>query len=140
MSSTFSSGLQKVADMTGAQTNAKLTDLAKDTYHYSEDKNARITTDFGTKISNTDDWLTASNDDHVGPSLLEDFHGREKVSTPVSSPLWWRSYLLTSSISFRSTASTMNESRNVSSMLAVLALLATSNCTRAHTMCLVLVC
>ena len=92
MASTISSGLQKVVNMTGAQTNAKLADLAKDTYNYSEDKNARITTDFGTKVSNTDDWLTASNDDHVGPSLLEDFHAREKVSSPVSSPIGWRNH------------------------------------------------
>ena len=81
MASSISSGLQKVVDMSGAQTNAKLADLAKDTYNFSEDRNARITTDFGTKISNTDDWLTASNEDRLGPSLLEDFHGREKVSS-----------------------------------------------------------
>lgn len=87
MASTISSGLQQVVNMVGVQKNAKLADLAKDTFHFSEDKNARITTDFGTKISNTDDWLTASNDEHVGPSLLEDLHGREKVSSPVSTTL-----------------------------------------------------
>lgn len=94
MASTISSGLQKVANMTGAQTNAKLADLARDTHDYSEDKTARITTDFGTKISNTDDWLTVSTDDHAGPALLEDFHGREKVSRPCpsSATVRWRSH------------------------------------------------
>lgn len=86
MASTITNGLQKVAGMAGVQTNAKLADLAKDTHTFAEDKNARITTDFGTKISNTDDWLTVNNDDHVGPSLLEDFHGREKVSGSIFSP------------------------------------------------------
>lgn len=86
MASTISNGLQQVVNMVGVQKNAKLDDLAKDT-SFSEDKNARITTDFGTKISNTDDWLTASNDEHVGPSLLEDFHGREKVSSLGSTTL-----------------------------------------------------
>ena len=135
MASTISSGLQKVANMTGAQTNAKLADLARDTHDYSEDKNARITTDFGTKISNTDDWLTASTDEHTGPSLLEDFHGREKVSKlcPSSAALRWRSHWLTSIIlPSRSTASTMNESRNVSFTLAGPARSATSNCTRVQ--------
>lgn len=64
--------------MNGSNSNAKLADLAKDTVN-AEDSNARITTDFGVKISNTDDWLTASTEERQGPQLLEDFHGREKV-------------------------------------------------------------
>lgn len=41
----------------------------------------RITADFGTKQSNTDDWLRVSTDDRIGPSLLEDAFGREKVGS-----------------------------------------------------------
>ena len=79
MASTMANGLQKVVDMDGSATkNPKLTDLAKDTYD-SHDTKAKMTTDFGQKVSNTDDWLTVSTEDRTGPSLLEDGHGREKV-------------------------------------------------------------
>ncbi|KAM3458608.1 hypothetical protein MY3296_000366 [Beauveria thailandica] len=40
---------------------------------------SRITSDFGTKQSNTDDWLRVANGDKTGPSLLEDVFGREKI-------------------------------------------------------------
>lgn len=40
---------------------------------------SRITSDFGTKQSNTDDWLRVANGDKTGPMLLEDAFGREKV-------------------------------------------------------------
>lgn len=39
----------------------------------------RITADFGTKQSNTDDWLRISTNDKTGPMLLEDTFGREKI-------------------------------------------------------------
>ncbi|CAG9955534.1 unnamed protein product [Clonostachys rosea f. rosea IK726] len=39
----------------------------------------RITTDFGTKQSNTDDWLRVNNDSQTGPMLLEDGFAREKI-------------------------------------------------------------
>jgi catalase len=42
-------------------------------------KESRITSDFGTKQSNTDDWLRVANGDKTGPSLLEDVFAREKV-------------------------------------------------------------
>jgi catalase len=42
-------------------------------------KEARITADFGTKQTNTDDWLRVSNEKKTGPMLLEDTFGREKV-------------------------------------------------------------
>ncbi len=79
MASTVSSGLQKVMNMDGsASTNAKLADIAKDTYN-TEDPNTRITTDFGQKVGDTDHWLSVSTEDRYGPALLEDTHGREKV-------------------------------------------------------------
>ena len=45
----------------------------------SHDTNARITTDWGEKIGNTDHWLAISNEDRYGSTLLEDGHGREKI-------------------------------------------------------------
>lgn len=42
-------------------------------------KESRITSDFGTKQSNTDDWLRVANGDKTGPSLLEDVFAREKI-------------------------------------------------------------
>lgn len=39
----------------------------------------RITTDFGVKQTSTDDWLRVVNEDQIGPMLLEDTNGREKV-------------------------------------------------------------
>ncbi len=87
MASTISSGLQKAFNVNGSSSNAKLADLSKDIVN-NEDKNARITTDFGVKINNTDDWLTASTEEHQGPQLLEDFHGREKVSIMDATHFW----------------------------------------------------
>lgn len=40
---------------------------------------SRITSDYGVKQNNTDDWLRVVNKDKIGPSLLEDPFGREKV-------------------------------------------------------------
>ncbi|KAF2808393.1 catalase [Mytilinidion resinicola] len=45
----------------------------------SQDTKARITTDWGTKQINTDDWLAVATEDKVGPSLLEDGFAREKI-------------------------------------------------------------
>ena len=81
MASTVASGLQKVVNMNGAATdNPKLADMSKDMVN-SEDTNARITTDWGQKVSNTDHWLSVSTEDKYGATLLEDGHGREKVSS-----------------------------------------------------------
>lgn len=80
MASTLASGLQKVVNMDGAAgDNPKLAQLSQDTVNYDASQNARITTDFGTKVNNTDHWLSVSTDDHYGPALLEDTHGREKI-------------------------------------------------------------
>ena len=88
MASTVANGLSKAINMNGGATdNPKLADMAKDTVD-SADTNARLTTDWGNKVSNTDHWLAVSNDDRYGPSLLEDGHGREKVSQPPSLSCW----------------------------------------------------
>ena len=83
MASSLASGLQKVVNMDGAASNnPKLAQLSQDTVNYDASQNARLTTDFGAKVSNTDHWLSVSTEDHYGPSLLEDGHGREKVGIP----------------------------------------------------------
>jgi catalase len=56
---------------------AKIAQLSAHTVEPS--KNTRITSDFGTKQTNTDDWLKVVKDDHTGPFLLEDPFGREKI-------------------------------------------------------------
>jgi catalase len=43
-------------------------------------KDTRISTDFGVKQSNTDDWLRVNRPDQIGPMLLEDNASREKVN------------------------------------------------------------
>jgi catalase len=48
------------------------------------DTKSRITSDFGVRQSNTDDWLRIATDDRTGPMLLEDPFAREKVGNP-----WW---------------------------------------------------
>ena len=57
---------------------AKATQLAANTVEPTKD--TRITSDFGTKQNNTDDWLKVTTEDHTGPMLLEDGFAREKVS------------------------------------------------------------
>lgn len=77
MASALSNGLQKVMDA-GAPRNPKIADISKDTKD-SHDPNAKLTTDWGSKVSDTDHWLTVSTEDQYGPALLEDGHAREKV-------------------------------------------------------------
>ena len=61
--------------MTSADT--KLADLQKDTVDVNTGQH--MTTDYGIKISNLDNWLRVADDKHTGPSLLEDQIAREKV-------------------------------------------------------------
>ncbi|KAL7943358.1 catalase-like domain-containing protein [Trichoderma barbatum] len=56
---------------------AKTDQLAAHTVEPTKD--SRITSDFGTKQTNTDDWLRVNSDDQIGPMLLEDTFGREKI-------------------------------------------------------------
>jgi catalase len=59
-------------------TGDKLADMARDVREHS-DKD-RLTSDWGVRQSNTDDWLRVTNEEHTGPSLLEDPFAREKVT------------------------------------------------------------
>ncbi|KAL7791548.1 catalase-like domain-containing protein [Trichoderma ceciliae] len=59
------------------QRGAKTDQLAAHTVEPS--KSSRITSDFGTKQTSTDDWLRINSQDRIGPMLLEDHFGREKI-------------------------------------------------------------
>ena len=70
---------EKAKEMTSAK-NTKIVQLAADTKDVN-DKSWRITSDYGVKQNNTDEWLKVASDAQQGPQLLEDHFGREKVST-----------------------------------------------------------
>ncbi|KAF2868691.1 catalase [Massariosphaeria phaeospora] len=76
-STILASATDKVKTMAGEKPS-KVSDLQAEMKEV-HDKNARITSDFGVKQTNTDDWLTVASDDHTGPMLLEDQFGREKI-------------------------------------------------------------
>ncbi|OAK97671.1 catalase-domain-containing protein [Phaeosphaeriaceae sp. SRC1lsM3a] len=74
---TASNVAEKAKEMTSAK-NAKVAQLAADTKDVN-DKSWRITSDYGVKQNNTDDWLKVATEDKQGPALLEDHFGREKI-------------------------------------------------------------
>lgn len=74
----LSSGIGKAQQAMVGEKGAKvvqLSNVTKDVHN----KNARITSYFGVKQSNTDDWLKIVNEDKTGSMLLEDLFAREKV-------------------------------------------------------------
>lgn len=73
----IASASEKVKTMTGERTQ-KVADLAQDTKDVY-DNSHRITTDYGVKQNDTDDWLKVVNEDKTGPMLLEDPFAREKI-------------------------------------------------------------
>lgn len=79
MATVISDGLRKAQEklQNTASKSKKLVDLEADT----NTMNAAqcITTDHGTRVSNTDNWLRAVDGKRTGPSLLEDQIAREKV-------------------------------------------------------------
>lgn len=82
-SKVLSAGMEKAQEAFGGEKGAKIRDLERDTKNV-HDPNNRITSDWGVKQTNTDDWLKVATEDHTGPQLLEDAFGREKVSSPNS--------------------------------------------------------
>ncbi|KAK7721780.1 catalase 1 [Botryosphaeria dothidea] len=66
------------SSVTGGAEGQKVQDLQRDTKDYHDPKN-RITSDWGVKQTNTDDWLKAASEGKTGPMLLEDHFGREKI-------------------------------------------------------------
>ncbi len=63
--------------ITGDEHGNKVRQLAADTKEFNRE--ARITSDWGTKQSNTDNWLRVVSGDKIGPILLQDPFAREKV-------------------------------------------------------------
>ncbi|EMC98652.1 hypothetical protein BAUCODRAFT_30922 [Baudoinia panamericana UAMH 10762] len=77
--SVLRNGVEKLSEaLDGSTQGQKLRDMAKDMKDY-HDPNARLTTDYGVKQTNTDDWLKIVNENHTGPMLLEDHAAREKI-------------------------------------------------------------
>ncbi|KAK5009453.1 catalase 1 [Cryomyces antarcticus] len=78
MTQAISSGLEKAQKaLNGGSSGSgkKIDQLASVTKDVHDDSH-RITSDFGTKQTNTDDWLRVVTEDKIGPSLLEDAFGR----------------------------------------------------------------
>ncbi|KAL5359048.1 catalase-like domain-containing protein [Aspergillus floccosus] len=79
MATTLAQGLQKahqkVQDVSSK--DKKLVDLEPDTVNVNTKE--PMTTDHGVRISNTDNWLRAVDNQRSGPSLLEDQIAREKI-------------------------------------------------------------
>lgn len=82
-SNLVSSTINKVKSTMGGP-DAKLASIQHDIVEPTA--NDRITSDYGVKQNNTDDWLKVVNGDHTGPHLVEDAFAREKVGLP--SPAW----------------------------------------------------
>ena len=57
----------------------KIKDLHRDMIDVYSSRS--MTTDFGQKVSNTDNWLKFATEKHTGPHLLEDQQAREKASS-----------------------------------------------------------
>lgn len=84
MASVIVGGLHKAQEAVRQATSKekKVVDLERDTanIHIKQP----LTTDHGVRVENTDQWLRVVDDQHTGPSLLEDQIAREKVSQPSS--------------------------------------------------------
>jgi catalase len=78
----LSNAAEKAKDMTGAESK-KIAQLAADTKDV-HDPSYRITSDYGVKQTNTDDWLKVASEGKQGPMLLEDHFAREKVCIELS--------------------------------------------------------
>jgi catalase len=77
MASHIVSAADKAEEILAGQAGRKTAQLQKETKAHTEDD--RITTDFGVRQGNTDDWLKVVSNDAIGPALLEDNFAREKV-------------------------------------------------------------
>ncbi|KAF2189195.1 catalase-domain-containing protein [Zopfia rhizophila CBS 207.26] len=77
-STILAGGISKAKETMSSRHSKKIADLASDTKDV-HDKSRRITSDFGVKQTNTDDWLKVASEDKTGPMLLEDPFAREKI-------------------------------------------------------------
>ncbi|OAA64724.1 catalase A [Niveomyces insectorum RCEF 264] len=55
----------------------KINDMKRNTVELT--KEAKLTSDYGVRQGNNDNWLRIVDKDHTGPSLLEDPYSREKI-------------------------------------------------------------
>ena len=78
MTSILSSGLEKAQQALAAGEHGTKDKQLSANMKEVNDK-ARITSDWGVKQSNTDNWLRVTSDNKTGPTLLEDPFAREKV-------------------------------------------------------------
>jgi catalase len=76
--------LKKAQHVVMGSGDAKSAQLAKSTV--TPDAESRMTSDYGVRQSNADDWLRVATDDRIGPMLLEDPFAREKVCTHPRKP------------------------------------------------------
>ncbi|KAF8532635.1 catalase-like domain-containing protein [Trichophaea hybrida] len=76
LNSAKESASQKFNDVT--TTNENILDMWPNTYDTTKSSN-RMTTDIGVKVQDTDHWLKVVSKDQIGPFLLEDQIGREKI-------------------------------------------------------------
>lgn len=65
--------------------NAKVDQLGGKIVAY--DESSRITSDYGVRQNNTDEWLRVVSENQTGPALLEDPFAREKVGHALRSRL-----------------------------------------------------
>ncbi|KAL1970256.1 hypothetical protein VTN77DRAFT_5416 [Rasamsonia byssochlamydoides] len=79
MATTVAGGLHKVEETVLAtrSKDKKLVDLERDTVDVQTQ--SKFTTDHGVPVSNTDNWLRVLDNQHTGPSMLEDQIAREKI-------------------------------------------------------------
>ena len=80
MANVIAGGLHKAQEVlqNTASKNKKMVDLESNTANVHTEQ--PITTDHGTRVENTDNWLKTVDGKRTGPSLLEDQIAREKVS------------------------------------------------------------
>ncbi|KAH9887453.1 catalase [Xylariomycetidae sp. FL2044] len=69
--------VNKVKNMVAGEKEAKIAQLESVSQTVSKDE--RLTSDWGVKIGNTDEWLRVNSVDQTGPMLLEDSFAREKI-------------------------------------------------------------
>lgn len=74
----LSNSIQMAHQALSKPSEAKAEQLSQHTKDYNDPK-YRITSDYGVKQTNTDQWLRVASEDKTGPMLLEDPFGREKI-------------------------------------------------------------
>lgn len=76
-SNILSSTFDKAKKMASGEKGGKISQL--DTISQGVTQDDRITSDFGVRQGNTDDWYRVTTNDKAGPMLLEDGFAREKI-------------------------------------------------------------